>query len=76
MNGGNDFFRKMCKEAAEDLASGEKGWKDVDTNTLFLAAFGMLYNHLISSISRPLWFFAGSVTAGIITALIIEVCLK
>lgn len=67
---GNDFFKRMSKEAIEELASGEKGWKETDTNTLFLACFGMLYNHLTKSLARPLWFFAGSVFAGIITYII------
>ena len=75
MNGNNDFFTRMYKEAIEDLASGEKGWKETDTNTLFLACFGMLYNHLTSALAKPLWFFAGSVFAGIITYIIISVVL-
>jgi len=62
----NDFFMRMCKEAAEELASGEEGWKKVDTNTLFLACFGMLSNHLIHNLARPMWFFAASVAAGVI----------
>ena len=62
----NDLFARMCKEAQEELASGEKGWKDVDTNTLFMACFGMLYNHLASKITKPLWFFATSICAGVI----------
>lgn len=70
---GNDFFKRMYKEAIDELASGEKGWKDTDTNTLFLACFGMLYNHLIASLARPLWFFASSVFLGIVTYIIISV---
>ncbi len=73
MNGGDDFFRRMYKEAIDELASGAKGWKSTDTNTLFLACFGMLYNHLTSSLARPLWFFAGSVAAGIVAAIIITI---
>lgn len=73
MNAHNDFFARMCKEATEELASGEKGWKDADTNTLLLACFGMLYNHLASRIVKPLWFFAGSVFAGIVTYVIISI---
>lgn len=57
----NSFFMRMCKEAEEELANGKKGWKEADTNTLLLAAFGMLSNHLTSRIVRPLWFFSGSV---------------
>lgn len=62
----NSFFNRMCKEAIEELASGEKGWRDAETNTLVLACFGMLYNHLASRITKPLWFFAGSAFTGIV----------
>ena len=66
MNGKNDFFQKMCKEAIEEIASGEKGWKEADPNVLILACFGMLTNHLSHKFSRPLWWFAGSVSVGVI----------
>ncbi len=63
MGSSNDFFMKMCKEAADELASGI-GWKEAHPNTLILAAFGMLSNHLASSIVKPLWFAAASICAG------------
>lgn len=66
----NDFFMEMCKEAQEEIASGEKGWKEADTNTLLLACFGMLSNHLASRLVRPLWFFATCVAAGVIGYLV------
>ena len=66
MNQGNDFFMRMCKEAQEDLASGKKGWREADNNTLLLASFGMLANHLAHSITKPLWFFSGSVFCGVV----------
>ncbi|MBA7568818.1 hypothetical protein ES708_10553 [subsurface metagenome] len=69
----NDFFTKMCKEAMEELASGEKSWKKVDTNTLLLACFGMLTNHLTHKLARPLWFFASCVAAGVITFIITSI---
>ena len=59
----DDFFQKMCKEAIEEIASGDKGWKDVDSNTLILACFGMLTNHLSSRLGKPLWFAASSIFA-------------
>jgi len=62
---GNDFFGRMCKEAQDEIASGEKGWKDADTNTLLLACFGMLTNHLTHKLTRPLWFFASCVATGV-----------
>ena len=72
MNGGNNngFFKKMCKEAMEELASGKKGWREADTNTLLLACFGMLTNHLAHTLSRPLWFFAGAVGAGVVSYIV------
>lgn len=73
MMNGDDFFQKMCKEAIEELASGERGWKDADTNTLFLAAFGMLSNHLTHKLTKPLWFFSGSVFAGVIAYIIMSI---
>ncbi len=66
----NDFFARMCKEAQDEIASGEKGWKEADTNTLLLACFGMLSNHLTHKITRPLWWFAGSVFAAVITYIV------
>ena len=66
MNGNNDFFMRMCREAQEELASGKQSWKEIDTNTLFLACFGMLSNHLIHNLARPLWVFASSICAGVI----------
>ena len=66
MGHGNDFFMRMCKEAQDEVASGDKGWKEVDSNTLLLACFGMLSNHLAHSITKPLWFFVGTVAAGLV----------
>ncbi len=69
----NDFFIRMCKEAQDEIASGEKGWKEADTNTLLLACFGMLSNHLTHKLARPLWFFASSIAAGVVAYIIISV---
>lgn len=70
MNGANGFFKKMCKEAFEEMASGRKGWKDTDINTLVLACFGMLANELMHNLARPLWFAASAVAAGVIGFLV------
>ena len=70
----DDFFQEMCKEALEDLTSGKHGtWKEIDTNTLFLACVGMVMNHLRHSIVRPLWFFACVAAAGVIWMIISKV---
>ena len=62
----NDFFHRMTREAMEELASGDRGWREVEPNTLILACFGMLTNHLTSRIVKPLWFFAGGVVTGVV----------
>ena len=67
---GNDFFQNMCREARDEMASGEKGWKEADTNTLLLACFGQLTNHMTHKITRPLWFFASAVMVGVIAFIV------
>ena len=62
----NDFFQKMCKEAIEEIAGGDKGWREAEPNVLILACFGMLFNHLSGRLVRPLWFAAGSIGAAAI----------
>lgn len=66
MSQGNDFFMRMTREAQDELASGKKSWKEIDTNTLILACFGMLSSHLTSKLSKPLWFFASCACAGVV----------
>ena len=67
----NDFFHQMCKEAIEELASGESGsWRKIDTNVLFMACFGLLYNSLMHKLARPLWWFAGAVSVGVIAYIV------
>ena len=62
----NGFFERMCKEAQDDLADGKMGWREAPPNTLIMACFGMLSNHLTSKIAKPMWFFAGTAFAGVI----------
>lgn len=66
----NDFFARMCNEAQDEIAAGDKGWKEADTNTLLLACFGMLTNHLTHKLAKPLWWFASAVSVGVITYII------
>ncbi len=63
---GDDLFARMGKEAMEELASGETGWKQAETNTLFMAAFYMLYNHMSTKLAKPLYWLAGAVGTGVI----------
>ena len=70
MPNANDLFARMCKEAQDELASGKRSWRDMEANALILACFGMLTNHLTHKLSRPLWFFASSVAAGVIGYLV------
>ncbi len=69
----DDFFTKMCREATDELASGEVGWKSAEPNTLILACFGMLMNHPGTRIVKPLWFFAGTMFAGVVGYFILQV---
>ena len=62
----NGLFQSMCNEAVEELSNGKKGWREAETNTLLMACFGMLSEHLSTRISKPLWWFAGSVSAGVL----------
>lgn len=66
----NGLFKRMCKEAIEEVSSGDVGWKEIPTNTLLMACFGMLTNHLTHNITRPLWFFASAIAVGVIGYLI------
>ena len=66
----NGFFTRMCKEAMNEVASGEKGWREADTNTLLLACFGYLTNHLTHKITKPLWTFVGIVATAVVGWLI------
>ena len=58
----NNIFEKMCREATEELTNGKKGWREVSTNALFLACFGMLAQELKRTLARPLWWFALSIS--------------
>ncbi len=60
------LFRQMMKEAIEEVSAGNEGWKDIDTNTLLMACFGMLTNHLMHNITRPLWTAASFIGAGVV----------
>ena len=63
----NGLFEKMCKEAIEELASGDQSWRDMAPNTLILACFGMLGDRLSKKLSRPLWLFSAATTALVVT---------
>jgi len=69
----DDFFQRMTKEAMEELASGKRSWKEIDTNTLFLACVGMVYNRLSHKITKPLWFFVSVAAAGVIWMIVSKV---
>ena len=69
----NGFFMRMCREAQDELASGEKGWRNAESNTLIMACFGIALNHVTHKVIKPLWFFASSVAIGVIVYIIISV---
>ncbi len=62
----DDFLMRMCREAADELAHGNKTWREIETNTLFLACVGMAMNRMRHSITRPLWFAAGSIFCALV----------
>lgn len=64
------LFEKMCKEAIEELASGDQSWREMAPNTLILACFGMMSDRLQKKLSRPLWLFSTATTALVITLII------
>ena len=71
MNDNDYLFNKMVSEAMEEVAN--KGWKEANQNAVTLAAFGML-NKLVSNrmhtITRPFWWAAGAIGAGVIAYVI------
>lgn len=73
MSNGNDFFAKMCRDAENELAAGDYGWKEAHPNTLILACFGRLTNHLTHQILRPLWWVAGMISAGVVTWIVMVI---
>ena len=73
MNGrDNDYlFNKMVSEAMEEV--GSKGWHDADQNAVTLASFGMiskLISNRMHTITRPFWWAAGAIGAGVIAYII------
>jgi len=70
MNHNDIIFTKMCKEAIEELAHGDKSWKNIETNTLLLACVGMVYNSLMHKLAYPLRWVAGCAAAAVITYIV------
>ncbi len=62
----NGMFERMCHEAIDELTSGEKGWKEIDQNTLMLACFGMMYNHMYHKLVKPMWVGASGICSAVI----------
>ena len=70
MNHHDVIFTTMCKEAMEELAAGDKTWKEMETNTLLLACVGMVYNSLMHKLAKPLQWLAGCGVAAVITYIV------
>lgn len=75
-----DLFLRMCREAMDELASGDKGWRDAQPNTVTMACFGMIYNHLSHKVEqvekrivKPLWGLAAAVACGVAAAILLNV---
>lgn len=74
MNSNDFFFKKMCAEALEDLTSGKYGtWREIPTNTLFLAVVGIVHNSLTHKIVTPLRWIAGCTGAAVITYVVMSI---
>ena len=69
----NGLFEKMCRDAVDEIASGDEGWREASPNVLIMACFGMLTNHLYHKITRPLWFVAGSAVAAAISFIVTNI---
>lgn len=69
----NGFFDTMMEQAMREVASGKDGWQTCDTNTLMLACFGHLSKSIVQSVTKPMWFFASTLAAGIIWLLISDI---
>ncbi len=72
----NGMFDRMCGEAMNELADGDKGWRDVSPNVLIMACFGHLFNHLVHKLLRPLWFFGGAAATGVIWIIISDLFIR
>ena len=58
---------RWADEAIDDL--GEKGWRDIDPNSMMLIIHSVQRNQqrkLIKKITAPLWYLLGTVGAGVI----------
>jgi uncharacterized membrane protein YoaK (UPF0700 family) len=67
------MFERMCKEAAEEVAAGKQGWRQMNANVLFMACFHLLTNHLshkIMELKKPLWWAASTIGAAALLAVI------
>ena len=65
MTEANGILHRMQEEAIKELCNGKTNWRECNPNTLVLACFGLFSQYLTDKLSKPLWFFAGSVSAGV-----------
>lgn len=70
MDGNDAFFKKMCREAAEEVANGKAGWREMPTNVVVMACMGMLWNSIVHNISRPMWFFSSAIFVAVLGYLV------
>ncbi len=69
----NGMFEQMCKSAAEELAGGGEGWRELPPNVIMLACFHLLTNHFthkLQEIKKPLYFLGSCFCAAAIAVLL------
>lgn len=67
MNISDGIIDRWAEEAARDL--GEKGWRDIDTNSMLLIIYGVQKareKKLVSKITKPIWWLLGAVGTGVL----------
>ena len=72
----NGMFNRMCKEAQNELADGDKGWREVSPNVLIMACFGALNSSLAAKFTKPLWFAGGVLASGVLWLIFSDIFLK
>ncbi len=73
MNGKDYMLEAMTKEARDELASGEVGWREANPNVLMLAVVGMMFKGLREMLMRPLWLLASGVSVAVIADIVFKV---
>lgn len=71
----NGFMDEMMHSAMQEIARGDKGWKEFDPNTLTLAMCCYLKNVISEALVKPLYWLSGVMAAGILWSVVSDVWL-